>query len=87
MYALSKMTYWPDTAQVATEAMVLKYVLDLLRSSDAQTRRWACEGLGNFVSNRWTSPAQLGAKPCAQIVALLRFVGPFILGKTEYTPQ
>ncbi|KAJ6592636.1 armadillo-type protein [Mycena capillaripes] len=71
MYALSKMTYWPHAAQAVTKVMALEYVLDLLRSSDAQTRRWACETLGNLVSNHLTSPAQLGAKPCAQMVALL----------------
>ncbi|KAF7362690.1 hypothetical protein MVEN_00618300 [Mycena venus] len=51
VYALSKMSHWPDAAQAMAETKAVQHIPSLLSSSDADTRRWTCEMVGNLASN------------------------------------
>ena len=70
VYALSKMTYWREAAQVVN-ARVVKRAPDLLDSPDADTQRFTCEILGNLAVRASTS--LLDVELCARIVSLMRY--------------
>jgi hypothetical protein len=71
VHALSKLGSVRHGADFVVEAGTLKYVPRLLRSSDVNTRKWACEMLANLVFHKY----ELSEKLCTRIVDLLRCVG------------
>lgn len=72
MYILSQVGHRPYGAESGAGA--LKFVPELLVSTDIQTRGWTCQLLGTMALYKVTSAAQLGVESCTRIVALLGWV-------------
>ncbi|KAJ7829230.1 armadillo-type protein [Mycena leptocephala] len=69
VYMLSQVGYRPYGAKSGAGA--LKYVPELLFSTDTRTLARTCELVGGMAFYKFTSAAQLGVESCTRIVALL----------------
>ncbi|KAJ7355641.1 armadillo-type protein [Mycena albidolilacea] len=70
-YTLSRITQWVDGAKDVVDAKALNHVLRLLESPNPDTRKWACELMGNLACHESTAPAVLKLNPSVQLVSLL----------------
>ncbi|KAJ7355546.1 armadillo-type protein [Mycena albidolilacea] len=70
-YALSQIARWVDGAKAIIEAKVLDHVLPLLESSNPDTRKWACELVGNLAGHKSTAPTILKLNPSVLLVSWL----------------
>ncbi|KAF7362692.1 hypothetical protein MVEN_00618500 [Mycena venus] len=68
IYAVSKMSYWSDAAQATADTKALECIQDLLSSSDAETRRYTCEMIGNLTFHGSLQPS---SELSATVVSLL----------------
>ena len=71
MHTLSQIASWLEGAQAIVDAMVLDYVLVLLKSSRSEVRERTCTLLGWLSTHEFTAAAVLELKPCKQLVSLL----------------
>ncbi|KAJ6545643.1 armadillo-type protein [Mycena capillaripes] len=76
MYALSRITRWVDAAHAIVEAKALDHLLVLLRevnkSYRGNTRRWACDLIGNLTQHESSASTLQEIDPCRQLIALLQ---------------
>ncbi|KAJ7624026.1 armadillo-type protein [Mycena polygramma] len=70
IHALAKISGTADGAQTVVNADALLHVQDLLKSTNAQVRRWSCQLLGNLARHDSTVAAVLEISPCVQLVSL-----------------
>ncbi|KAJ7859116.1 armadillo-type protein [Mycena leptocephala] len=71
-YALGQVSSFLQGAQAVVDAKVQDYAIELLKSSSARVRKWACWLVGNLACHESTRPAILELEPYAPIVTLLR---------------
>ncbi|KAJ7880295.1 armadillo-type protein [Mycena olivaceomarginata] len=71
MYTLSEIVQWLDGAKGMVGAKALDHVPRLLESPNPDTRRWACELMGNLAFHESTALAMLKLNPSTQLVSLL----------------
>ncbi|KAJ7203323.1 armadillo-type protein [Mycena pura] len=69
--ALSRLSWWLKGAESVVDAKAPMHTLDLLNSTDARTRVYACEVLRNLARHESTSDAILAMNACLQFVSLL----------------
>jgi hypothetical protein len=72
IFALSRISRWPEHANAVVNANALKYVAEVLDSPEARTRRWGCEMLGNLAAQQSTLMYLLAIEPSVRLVSLLR---------------
>ncbi|KAJ7438011.1 armadillo-type protein [Mycena galericulata] len=72
IYALSRISHWPDGAQAATDAHVLYYIPRLLRSANAEVRRWTCWLVGSLASYEPAKPQIFESHVLLQLFELIR---------------
>ncbi|KAJ7491406.1 armadillo-type protein [Mycena galericulata] len=79
VYALSRISHWPDGAQAATDAHVLHYIPRLLRSANAEVRRWTCWLVGSLASYE---PAKPEIFESHVLIQLFELIGRIAVGPT-----
>ncbi|KAJ7915917.1 armadillo-type protein [Mycena leptocephala] len=67
-YALGQVSSLLQGAQAVVDAKVQDYAIELLKSSSARVRKWACWLVGNLACHESTRPAILELEPYAPIV-------------------
>ncbi|KAJ7712827.1 armadillo-type protein [Mycena olivaceomarginata] len=70
-YTLSQITHRVDGAKGVVDAKALDHIPRLLESPNPETRKWACELMGNLAFHESTAPAILKLNPSMQLVSLL----------------
>ncbi|KAJ6592647.1 armadillo-type protein [Mycena capillaripes] len=70
-YALSKLSHWPEAAELVTEAKTLEYLPKLLDSYDTKTCKWTCEIIGNMTVHNSTLAVPFSVGLCVKFVSLL----------------
>ncbi|KAJ7195749.1 armadillo-type protein [Mycena pura] len=71
IYALANQAQWSEGARAVITANTLAHLSKLLESSDANTRMWTCNLVGNLAIHETSMPVILGVNPFERIVSHL----------------